>query len=59
MDESTQIIQLLNNENKTFKNISYKSVDRIKSNNFNNNNFSNNGTQFKTKSISSQIVAYF
>ena len=58
MDESTQIIQLLNNENKTFKNISYISVDRIKLNNINNNNFSNNRIEFDTKSISSQIVAY-
>ena len=30
MQESNQIIQLLNNENTTFKNISYLSVDRIK-----------------------------
>ena len=33
MEESDQIIQLLNNENVTFKNISYKSVDRIRLNN--------------------------
>ena len=39
MDESNQIIQLLNNEITTFKNISYKSVDRIKLNNINNNSF--------------------
>ena len=30
MEESNQIIQLLNNENTTFKNKSYKSVDKIK-----------------------------
>ena len=30
MEESNQIIQLLNNKNTAFKNISYKSVDRIK-----------------------------
>ena len=29
MEESNQIIRLLNNENTTFKNISYKSVDCI------------------------------
>ena len=29
MEESNQIIQLSNNENTTFKNISYKSVDHI------------------------------
>ena len=58
MEESNQIIQLLNNENTTFKNISYKS-DRIKSNNNNNNNtFSNNRIQFNTKSIASQLVLY-
>ena len=58
MEESNQIIQLLNNENTTFKNISYKSVDRIKLNNINNNNFSNNRIQFNTKSIASQLVLY-
>ena len=58
MEESNQIIQLLNNENTTFKNISYKSVDRIKLNNINNNTFSNNRIQFDTKSISSQLVLY-
>ena len=57
MEESNKIIQLLNNENTTFKNISYKSVDRIKLNNTN-NNFSNNKFTFNTKSISSQLVLY-
>ena len=42
----------------TFKNISYKSVDRIKLNNINNNTFSNNRIQFNTKSIASQLVLY-
>ena len=42
MQESNQIIELLNNENTTFKNISYKSVNRTKLNNMNNNSFSNN-----------------
>ena len=58
MEESSQIIQLLNNENTTFKNISCKSVDRIKLNNINNNTFSNNRIQFNTKSIASQLVLY-
>ena len=58
MEESNQIIQLLNNENTTFKNISYKSVDRIKLNNNNNNTFSNNRIQFNTKSIASQLFLY-
>ena len=39
MNESNQIIELLNNENTTFKNISYKSVNRTKLNNINNNSF--------------------
>ena len=39
MQESNQIIVLLNNENTTFKNISYKSVNRTKLNNTNNNSF--------------------
>ena len=38
MNESNQIIELLNNENTTFKNISYKSL-RTKLNNMNNNSF--------------------
>ena len=58
MEESNQIIQLLNYENTTFKNISYKSVDRIKLNNINNNSFSNNKFTFNTKSIASQLVLY-
>ena len=58
MEESNQIIQLLNNENTTFKNISYKSVDRIKLNNTNNNSFSKNKFSFNTKSIASQLVLY-
>ena len=58
MEESNQIIQLLNNENTKFKNISYKSVDRTKLNNINNNIFSNNKIQFNTKSIASQLVLY-
>ena len=58
MEESNQIIQLLNNEITKFKNISYKSVDRIKLNNISNNSFSNNRFQFNTKSIASQLVLY-
>ena len=58
MQESNQIVELLNNENTTFKNISYKSVDRIQINNINNNSFSNNKISFNTKSISSQLVLY-
>ena len=58
MEESNQIIQLLNNENTTFKDISYKSVDRIKLNNINNNSFSNNKFTLNTKSIASQLVLY-
>ena len=58
MEESNQIIQLLNNENTAFKDISYKSVDRIKLNNINNNSFSNNRIKFNTQSISNQLVLY-
>ena len=58
MEESNQIIQLLNNENNTFKNISYKSVDRIKRNNINNNSFSYNRIKFNTQAISSSLVPY-
>ena len=58
MEESNQIIELLNNENTTFKNISYKSVNRIKLNNMNNNNFSNNRIRFNTKEISNHLVPY-
>ena len=58
MNESKQIIELLNNENTTFKNISYKSVNRIKLNNTNNNSFSNNRIRFNTKEISNHLVSY-
>ena len=58
MEESHQIIQLLNNENTKFKNISYKSVDRIKLNNINNNSFSNNRIKFNIQSIAFQLVSY-
>ena len=58
MQESNQIIELLNNENTTFKNISYKSVNRTKLNNMNNNSFSNNKIRFNTKEISNHLVSY-
>ena len=58
MNESNQIIDLLNNENTTFKNISYKSVNRTKLNNMNNNSFSNNRIRFNTKEISNHLVSY-
>ena len=58
MNESNQLIQLLNNENTTFKNISYKSVNRTKLNNTNNNSFSNNRIRFNTKEISNHLVSY-
>ena len=58
MNESNQIIELLNNENTTFKNISYKSVNRNKINNINNNSFSNNRIKFNTKEISDHLVSY-
>ena len=58
MQESNQIIELLNNENTTFKNISYKSVNRTKLNNMNNNSFSNNRIRFNTKEISNHSVSY-
>ena len=58
MNESNQIIELLNNENTTFKNISYKSVNRTKLNNMNNNSFSNNRIRFSTKEISNHLVSY-
>ena len=58
MNESNQIIELSNNENKTFKNISYKSVNRTKLNNTNNNSFSNNRIRFNTKEISNHSVSY-
>ena len=58
MNESNQIIELLNNENTTFKNISYKSVNRTKLNNMNNNSFSSNRIRFNTKEISNHLVSY-
>ena len=58
MNESNQIIELLNNENITFKNISYKSVNRTKLNNMNNNSLSNNRIRFNTKEISNHLVSY-
>ena len=58
MNESNQILELLNNENTTFKNISYKSVNRNKINNTNNNSFSNNRIKFNTKGISNHLVLY-
>ena len=58
MQESNQIIELLNNENTTFKNISYKSVNRIKLNNMNNKSFSNNRIRFNTKEISNHLISY-
>ena len=58
MNESNQIIELLNNENTTFKNISYKSVNRTKLNNTNNNSFSNNRIRFNTKETSNHLVSY-
>ena len=58
MNKSNQIIELLNNENTTFKNISYKSVNRTKLNNTNNNSFSNNRIRFNTKEISNHLVSY-
>ena len=58
MQESNQIILLLNNENTTFKNISYKSVNRTKLNNTNNNSFSHNRIRFNTKELSNHLVSY-
>ena len=58
MNESSQILELLNNENTTFKNISYKSVNRTKLNNTNNNSFSNNRIRFNTKEISNHLVSH-
>ena len=58
MQESNQIIELLNNENTTFKNISYKSVNRTKLNNMNNNRFSNYRIRFNTKEISNHLTYY-
>ena len=58
MNESNQIIELLNNQDTTFKNISYKSVNRTKLNNVNNNSFPNNRNKFSTKEISNHLVSY-
>ena len=58
MNESTQIIELLNNENPTFTNISYKAVNRTKINNMNNNSFSNNRIRFNTKELANHLVSY-
>ena len=58
MNESNQIIELLNNEDIIFKNISYKCVNRTKLNNMNNNSFSNNKLRFNTKEISNHLVSY-
>ena len=58
MNESTQIIELLNNENPTFTNISYKAVSRTKVNNMNNNSFSNNKIRFNTKELANHLVSY-
>ena len=58
MNESNQIIELLNNENTTFKNISYKSVNQNKINDTNNNSFSNSRIKFNTKEISNHLVSY-
>ena len=58
MKESDQIIGLLNDENTTFKNISYKSVNRTKLNNMNENSFSNNRIRFNTKKLSNHLVSY-
>ena len=58
MQESNQIIELLNNENTTFKNISYESVNRTKINNTNNNSFSNNRIRFNTKELSDHLVSF-
>ena len=58
MNEPTQIIELLNNENPTFKNISYKAVNRTKINNMNNNSFSNNKIRFNTKELANHLVSY-
>ena len=58
MQESNQIIELLNNENTTFKSISYRSVNRTKLNNMNNNSFSNNRIRFNTREISNHLVSH-
>ena len=58
MNESTQIIELLNNENPKFTNISYKAVNRTKINNVNNNSFSNNRIRFNAKELANHLVSY-
>ena len=58
MNESTQIIELVNNENPKFTNISYKVVNRTKINNMNNNSFSNNKIRFNTKELANHLVLY-
>ena len=58
MNESSQIIELLNNENTKFKNISYKSVNRNKINNTNINSFSNSRIRFNTKELADHLVSY-
>ena len=58
MNESTQIIELLNNENPKFTNISYKVVNRTKINNMNNNSFSNNKIRFNTKELANHLISY-
>ena len=58
MKESTQVIELLNNENPTFTDISYKAVNRTKINNMNSNSFSNNRIRFNTKELANHLVSY-
>ena len=58
MNELNQIIELLDNQNTAFKNISYKSVNGAKLNNTNNNSFSNNRIRFNTKELSNHLVSY-
>ena len=58
MNESTQIIEFLNNDNPTFTNISYKAVNRTKINNMNNNSFSNNRIRFNAKELANHFVSY-
>ena len=58
MKESTQIIELLNNENPKFTDISYKAVNRTKINNMNSNSFSNNRIRFNTTELANHLVSY-
>ena len=58
MQESNQIVESLNNENTTFKNISYKSVNRTKFKNMNNISFSNNRIRFNSEELSNHLVSY-